>query len=415
MKLQLQTQINAYIAKSFQNTNFMLQAEEDKILIQCRQFITELSLQYQDMRRVLYDDRLALFLEERVHDFAIEEQSEAVNLFVARLAALFYPMGFRINIRSPKQGIWLIAKTFLQERGLSSTIILDVETALNQSYGEMPQHQSAQLLSDALVGLYFDTEIHQWATLRQLEFDLLNGQSDRLAEAQLKLQELLAIRFSTNAGRRHWQIPLGQQLIIQKKKVEKLLRLSKTAVKFETEVLAFSELEEGSPIRGTQTFFRAIYRNHINLSAIADNKANIMISVNSILISVLITFISYRNIAETQPMILLPVIIFLVVGLASLVFAVLSARPKVTLDTASKKTNVAFFGSFVQLSEDGYQQAMNEVLNDSSLLYTNMVSDLYYLGKVLDRKYRYLSISYNIFMLGLVVTVGLFLFTLFYF
>ena len=46
----------------------MLQAEEDKILIQCRQFITGLSLQYQDMRRVLYDDRLALFLEEKVHD-----------------------------------------------------------------------------------------------------------------------------------------------------------------------------------------------------------------------------------------------------------------------------------------------------------------------------------------------------------
>ena len=392
----------------------MLPPEEEKILIQCRQFITELSLQYQDMRRVLYDDRLALFLEERVYDFGIEEQSNSENLLIARLAALFYPMGFRINIRSPKQGVWPVAKVFLQEQEVQSTIIIGIETTLNQAYGALPQHPSAQLLSDALVGLNFDTEIHQWASLRQLEYDLLNGQNDRLAQAQLKLQELLAIRFATNAGRRHWQVLLGQQLLLQKKKVEKLLRSTKQNTSSDVEIPAFSQLEENNPIRATQTFFRAIYRNHINLSAIADNKANIMISVNSILISVLITFISYRNIAETQPMILLPVIIFLVVGLASLVFAVLSARPKVTLDTANKKTNVAFFGSFVQLSEDEYQKEMNEVLNNGSLLYASMVSDLYYLGKVLDRKYRYLSISYNIFMLGLVVTVGLFLFTFFY-
>lgn len=393
----------------------MLQPEEDKILIQCRQLITELSLQYQDMRRVLYDDRLAFFLEEKVCHFAYEEQSLPNNdLFIARLAALFYPLGFRINIRSPKQGIWPIAQSFLQKQGVTSLVCSSVETTLNQTYGQMPQHKSAQLLSDALVGLYFDTEEHQWASLRQLEYDLLNGQSDdRLAFAQLKLQELLAIRFSTNAGRRYWQVLLGQQLLLQKKKVEKLLKTNKQSTNIEANPALFSKLEEGMPIRATQTFFRAIYRNHINLSAIADTKANIMISVNSILISVLITFLSYRNIAETQPMILVPVIVFLVVGLSSLVFAVLSARPKITSNKNNKKINIAFFGSFVHLTEEAYQKKMHEVLSDGSLLYSNMVNDLYYLGKVLDRKYRYLSIAYNIFMLGLVVTVVLFLFTLF--
>ncbi len=394
----------------------MLRPEEDKILIQCRQFITELSLQYQDMRRVLYDDRLALFLEERVCDFALEEKAASNDLFIARLAALFYPLGFRINIRSPKNGIWPVAQSFLQEQGVENLVCSSVETTLSQAYGQLPQHKAAQLLSDALVGLHFDTEEHQWASLRQLEYDLLNGQSeDRLATAQLKLQELLAIRFNTNAGRRYWQVLLGQQLLLQKKKVEKLLRANKQAPVIEADSILFSELEEGTPIRATQTFFRAVYRNHINLSAIADTKANIMISVNSILISVLITFLSYRNIAETQPMVLVPVIVFLVVGLSSLVFAVLSARPKITSNTNNKKINIAFFGSFVHLSEEAYQKAMNEVLSDGSLLYSNMVGDLYYLGKVLDRKYRYLSIAYNIFMLGLVVTVVLFLFTLFVF
>ena len=53
-----------------------------------------------------------------------------------------------------------------------------------------------------------------------------------------------------------------------------------------------------------------------------------MISVNAILISVVISILSYRNIPDTNPMVLLPVVIFLVTGLTSLIFAVLSIRPK---------------------------------------------------------------------------------------
>ena len=144
-----------------------------------------------------------------------------------------------------------------------------------------------------------------------------------------------------------------------------------------------------------------------------------MISVNSILISVLITFLSYRNIAENQPAVLLPVVIFLVTGIASLVFAVLSARPKVTNINIDSNTppqrGLAFFGNFVHLSSEAFTEAVDDMFHSSSLLYTNMVQDLYHLGKVLDQKYRYLSIAYNIFMVGLIVTVLLFLLTLFVF
>jgi len=181
----------------------------------------------------------------------------------------------------------------------------------------------------------------------------------------------------------------------------------------------FHDIERRIPDRAIQTFFRANYRNHINLSAIADNKANIMISVNSILISVLITVLSYRNIAETNPVVLLPVVIFLVTGLTSLIFAVLSARPKVTSlnkngnNQLEIRRNIAFFGNFVTLSLDQYEEAMDAMFHDSELIYGNMTRDLYYLGKVLDKKYRYLTVSYNIFMVGFITTVTTFLFVLF--
>lgn len=181
----------------------------------------------------------------------------------------------------------------------------------------------------------------------------------------------------------------------------------------------FYDIERKIPRRGIQSFFRTNYRNHINLSAIADNKANIMISVNSILISVLITILSYRNIAETNPKVLLPVILFLVSGLCSLIFAVLAARPKVTRLHSGvevpdlSKSNLVFFGNFVSLPLEDYEEAMGRLFRNGELLYGNMVRDMYYLGKVLDKKYRYLTVSYTLFMVGFIASVVLFIVTLF--
>lgn len=121
---------------------------------------------------------------------------------------------------------------------------------------------------------------------------------------------------------------------------------------------------------------------------------------------------------ETNPAVLMPVVIFLVTGLSSLIFAVLAARPKITSlinDTTpleEAKRNLMFFGNFVSLNPERYEQLMEDVFNDSELLYGNMTRDLYHLGKVLDKKYRYLAISYNVFMVGFATTVLTFLIAL---
>ncbi|MFK7809432.1 MAG: Pycsar system effector family protein, partial [Saprospiraceae bacterium] len=206
----------------------------------------------------------------------------------------------------------------------------------------------------------------------------------------------------------------------QKSKVEKSkASLLKSGKDEDGNLRMYQQIGPKNSGGGIQTFFRTNYRNHINLSAIADNKANIMISVNAILISVIISMLSYRNISQTQPMVLLPVVIFLVTGLSSLICAVLSIRPKVTskheglMEMEEAKKNVVFFGNFIHLDLEQYEEAMDAVLRDGELLYGNMVRDLYFLGKVLDKKYRYLTMSYNIFMVGFVATVITFLIAIF--
>ena len=57
------------------------------------------------------------------------------------------------------------------------------------------------------------------------------------------------------------------------------------------------------------------------------------------------------------------------------------------------------------MRHEDYQWGMNEMLKDKEYLYNSMIKDIYFLGVVLARKYRFLRIAYTIFMWGLIISV----------
>jgi predicted metal-dependent HD superfamily phosphohydrolase len=168
-------------------------------------------------------------------------------------------------------------------------------------------------------------------------------------------------------------------------------------------------LKEKRPGRGIETMFRIASQNHMELSSIADNKANIMISVPSIIISI-VTTVLLRRLNES-PELLVPTFMLILTCVATIVFAILSTRPKVTSgkfsrdEIKAKRINLLFFGNFFGMEYDDYRWGMNELMKDKDLLYDTMIKDIYYLGQVLGKKYRFLRISYNIFLYGLVASV----------
>jgi predicted metal-dependent HD superfamily phosphohydrolase len=169
------------------------------------------------------------------------------------------------------------------------------------------------------------------------------------------------------------------------------------------------KLKEINLGRGVETMYRNTYRTHISLSSIADNKANIMLSINAIIISILISNLVPQF--KKHPNLIWPTFILLGVCLSALVFAILSTRPKITKgmvtreDIEQKKSNLLFFGNYYNMELKDFQFGMMEMLHDNDFLYSSMTRDLYYLGKVLAAKYRYLNICYGIFMFGLIVSV----------
>lgn len=165
--------------------------------------------------------------------------------------------------------------------------------------------------------------------------------------------------------------------------------------------------------RGVQTMFRNAYRTHVQLSAIADNKANIMLSINAIIVSIVIT--SLLPLMSGMPFLLLPICVLITVSLLALVFAVLAVRPSVTngrftwKDVENKSANLLFFGNFHKMPMHEFEAGVQTMTRDSDFLYSSMTRDFYYLGLVLAKKYRYLRWCYFIFMYGAILSALSFL------
>ena len=71
----------------------------------------------------------------------------------------------------------------------------------------------------------------------------------------------------------------------------------------------------------------------------------------------------------------------------------------------AQQVNLLFFGNFEQMLFDDFQTSMKDLLKDRDYIYDSMIKDLYFLGKVLDRKYKLLSTTYKIFMAGIIISV----------
>lgn len=164
--------------------------------------------------------------------------------------------------------------------------------------------------------------------------------------------------------------------------------------------------------RGVETMFRNVMRTHVEFSAMADSKANIMISVNTLMLTALFALLGSK--LDTNPHLIVPTFSLAFVSLVTLVFAVIVTRPKISSglfskeDIKNKKANLLFFGNFYRTSLDDFSWGMKSMINDKEYLYSSMIKDFYYLGQVLGHKYRYLRICYNFFIYGVIVAAIIF-------
>lgn len=180
------------------------------------------------------------------------------------------------------------------------------------------------------------------------------------------------------------------------------------------EALDIKKNKSDVPERGVETMFRVALKNHMTLSNIADTKANILLSVNAIIVSLALSNLLPKLDNPSNDYLIIPTLIFIIFTVASIILSILATRPNVTQgkftkeDVANKKVNLLFFGNFHKMKLPDFEWGITEMMQDRDYLYGSLTKDLYFLGLVLDRKYKILRLTYTVFMIGIIVSVGSF-------
>jgi len=161
--------------------------------------------------------------------------------------------------------------------------------------------------------------------------------------------------------------------------------------------------------RGIDTLLRNAYRAQLDMLALAATKANIMISLNGLLMSMLI--ISGTHLVSVNGLYIIPIAIFLSTCALATTFAVFAARPDISRKTHTYNdfmrddAHLLVFEEFSDLHENEYIDAMTDMLDKPQRVYKNMIAHIYELGVTADKKYRNLYYSYTVFMAGTIATV----------
>jgi hypothetical protein len=163
--------------------------------------------------------------------------------------------------------------------------------------------------------------------------------------------------------------------------------------------------------KGADTIFRVASKNHQALSDNADRKANILLSVNAIIISIILSNLFPKLDKPANHYLIYPTLIFLCFGVISIFISIAVTRPHITSNLFSKdkavnqKANILFFGNFHKMTLDDFEIEIGGMMRDKEDIYMSLTKDLYFLGIVLWHKYSILRTAYTFFIIGIVITI----------
>jgi HD superfamily phosphodiesterase len=331
------------------------------------------------------------------------------ELNILRISAWFHDAGYTISLENHEEEGARLATEFLSLKKVNKNIINQVcNTIRSTAIPQNPKDHISQVLCDAdMRHLAEDNYIEIIDNLRKEWINLTGKKLRKRKFHKMSVKFFKKHHYHTDFAKKELQPGKEKNLELLKKKIIMLeeKKRSKTEQK--------KEKPKGYS-RGVESMFRLTARNQINLSAIADNKSNILISVNAIMMSITMTVLVTRF--EEVPNIILPTLIFLISCLITIIFAILSTRPNISHGTFNKddivnnKVNLLFFGNFYNMKIDEYELAIEELMRNDKNLYATMIKDQFALGEVLAKKYKLLRKAYNVFMVGIIISVIAFVF-----
>lgn len=365
------------------------------------QYVTKLFNEYGNPQLVYHNLLHTKYVVSKANEIAGHYRLNEQEMLIVFVAAWFHDTGYLVaTLDVHEEKSVELMKTFLEQHKVGPEISDQVAGCIMATkFPLKPEGLLQQIVCDADTynlgskdfkdsnkAVFKELHLTDSGTVSKEEFD----------HSTLKLME--NHQFFTT---------YGQDLLNERKK--RNMKKLKKKMEGNGQESGLQITEKEGTTKGMQTMLRLTSSNHIQLSEMADNKANILISVNAIIISVILSVLLRK--LQTDPYLTIPTMIFLLASVCTIIVAILATRPKISEgtfnedDIINKKTNLLFFGNFHKVPQEKYERAMRTMMRDSDYLYSSIVQDIYHLGTVLGKKYKLIRMAYNIFMIGIILSV----------
>lgn len=162
---------------------------------------------------------------------------------------------------------------------------------------------------------------------------------------------------------------------------------------------------EVTPSQTVDHALRTVSRNQVQQSAMADGKANIMITVCSIVVTLGAGQLN-------DPTLVVPVATLAPFAVASLLLAILAVVPRIKkpptaagrIDRQDSSFSLLFFGHIAYMDIADFKRELAWLASDPPVLYDTIARDMHNQAQLLThRKFRYLRWSYLSFITGILV------------
>lgn len=340
-----------------------------------------------------------------------EEDAECVLL-----SAWFHDLGY-VKGANGHEGLSIqYAESFLETQNYPKDKTEQVFACIRATkVPQSPKDKLEKIICDADLFHVSTASFDLSSKLLRTEWELMDGKIMTDAEwYQCNSDFLKSHKFYTDFAFRYWSTGKASNFASNEKKLKNALQKEEEALlkkEKKSKPVKKAEAKKEDSGKTIETMYRVTLKNHIKLSDIADTKANILLSVNAIILSLALSNLFPKLDKEDNHYLILPTIVFLITAVVSIIFAVLSTRPKVTSGTFSeqdvkdKKVNLLFFGNFHKMPLEVFDEGMFTLMEDKEYLYKSLNKDLYFLGVVLAKKYKLLRLTYTVFMIGIIVSV----------
>ena len=162
------------------------------------------------------------------------------------------------------------------------------------------------------------------------------------------------------------------------------------------------------------TFFRNALRSNLDLTALAETKAGILISINGFILTVTVTAASFT---AHNDLMTYAFICIILTSLGSIILSVLSVRPRSKEQLVAKEhlegySSLLYYQDIASHSPDEYQEEVKETLKSIKKSRKELANHLHILGSEIKQKYHWLKFAYTFFSLGLILSAALIIYAL---